>query len=1261
MKKKFAIPALVSVISASLVGAFVASFAWFSTKVTVTTRDNLTGSSDGSYFAYGDGTQYDDPDTAIKEGPYGIETPRQLYNLAWLQYLGYFTTPKYFELANDIDMTGWVLPPIGTTDNPFVSEFNGNGFTVSNLTVTNSLSEILATNKAPSRIKSGHISFTNVNVVGMFGVVGELPGASTSSSVTSVKDFTIAGASIHNGEANTLAGIAAGYVNGPLSNVAITDGANGASEIVTSNASNYSSFDSRFTNISNYGVVGFCEDAYINTMKNTVSEVYNATARTYEYIAKDEGQDTGWGGSIDMQTMYNGLVNVYNTYSNNSDGIYKYYTRRTIVEDVDGTEISNVPSNPVNNTQTGYTSGGGTYQIVHYGYEQKNSQNKVTASYTLARRDTSQYIYLYGHNPEVPANANETVTKTHYPESPAFYISLTVSGTTHYLVANNGAISDTTSSANATKWFYDDEGYIKTTTNNGDTYHYLTYNDDYNGMLTTTNMNSANAWSKKTNGNNIDYSFVDSGNSYHIYYDNGWTLKVTAAPYYYIRNTNNGNNYLSRNGTNVQNVTNRNNATKWYWSETGGYYYPEGDDSVGLVYYYRRNNNNATVNALYIYDATSSYSTPWQPNAALTQLTVEGKTYSRWWGESTDTYYVRYNNGWTTDTTSRTIYIETVAPASSYYVQNPSGGTMKIKTTETYEQPATYETKHTYFPLRQENNNGVPMETNTGYVISGSDDSMAGDIRVSYYGRNANLPNGVNTVYTINDGGRQTVTSGGNNQAIANTFEKYAASRASMQTVLTGSNIYGLHFMDATIGYGPGVCAVAESATVNGNTYENYELPTNCIDFSLKEKGFINFFAGTYFSGNNSFFSLFEVVRDGSNSITNVKRITQVLKDSNEAHSYQYAFDDGTYSVPFMYSNGQKVTLNGGTYTPHSTMGSAYTGYSVVFKTSWIEVNSLTSNYAYYFEIPMNDGEYCLGSVDGGTGAYLMYLDIGANAKKTYRSEIIEYFKLIEELYSYPKGVGIVAAGSQASDLNSFCVCIKSTYNGTLTMQKVTNGDVEEGKYTGAGGEEVTYKYPALTVRNGSNVAQTVEPDSTTVTEIKRMTFFDHDIITNTLNKIIITDTYVGGVKQSRTVEKYTAYNVTTQTGTADDSVKVYIVNGDTVLDYTNQTNNITFNTNGNTTKLLSYFIPVPDGGIINIAFLIKVSETDVDGHNEYAPTGYVITVTLTKQDGVTEDITADCYVTYRVNSDGTYTYTFTINGTNAVAGGDPIEITVTP
>ena len=289
MKKNKIIALLVTLVSSSLVAVMAASIAWFSSKVSVTTEDNLTGSSDGAYFAYGDGTHYDNPDTLIKEGPYGIETPRQLYNLAWLQYLGYFNTPKngvitpvYFELNADIDMTGWILPPIGTTLYPFIGEFNGNGHTITNLTVSNDFNEIKATNKMPSAIRRAE-SLSNVNIVGMFGVIGELDNnitATYDSSVTSVSDFTIAGATIKNSLSETLAGIAAGYVNGPLKNVAITSRAGDtsigedavmASRITTAGAANFDDYTvtennatvAKFKNISEYGVVGYCEEEYL--------------------------------------------------------------------------------------------------------------------------------------------------------------------------------------------------------------------------------------------------------------------------------------------------------------------------------------------------------------------------------------------------------------------------------------------------------------------------------------------------------------------------------------------------------------------------------------------------------------------------------------------------------------------------------------------------------------------------------------------------------------------------------------------------------------------------------------------------------------------------------------------------------------------------------------------------------------------------------------------------------------------------------------
>ena len=115
-----------------------ASLAWFHPTTSVgnngeTNTMPIDGSSSSGYFAYGDGSE---------EKPYGIRTPRHLYNLAWLQYMGYFNNKQlHFELADNVNMSGWTLPPIGTEDNPFISIFNGNGYVVSNLTVSNNFSE----------------------------------------------------------------------------------------------------------------------------------------------------------------------------------------------------------------------------------------------------------------------------------------------------------------------------------------------------------------------------------------------------------------------------------------------------------------------------------------------------------------------------------------------------------------------------------------------------------------------------------------------------------------------------------------------------------------------------------------------------------------------------------------------------------------------------------------------------------------------------------------------------------------------------------------------------------------------------------------------------------------------------------------------------------------------------------------------------------------------------------------------------------------
>ena len=172
----------------------------------------------------------------------------------------------------------------------------------------------------------------------------------------------------------------------------------------------------------------------------------------------------------------------------------------------------------------------------------------------------------------------------------------------------------------------------------------------------------------------------------------------------------------------------------------------------------------------------------------------------------------------------------------------------------------------------------------------------------------------------------------------------------------------------------------AESATILGNTYVNYDLPESSIDFYVVERGFITFMAGDYYTGNNAFFSLHQIFRSGEEQkITAIKEITKVYRHSSLGASrpYIYQYSDGTY------------TNADGTYTGATTLAA---DYEQAFDCSWItnptNGSAFDNQYIYYFEIPCNVGEYALGSVDGKTGAYLLYLDIASNGGDIIQSTV---------------------------------------------------------------------------------------------------------------------------------------------------------------------------------------------------------------------------------------------------------------------------------
>lgn len=135
-----------AVISVLASGLFLsaATFCWFINENEINFPASF-GSTKTAYFAGGDGTE---------ENPYQINSPVHLYNLAWLQYFGYFNlnpeqnngaAQSHFVLTDNVDMSGFgsAIPPIGTAQFPFIGSFNGNDKTISGVTVSDNLNYIL--------------------------------------------------------------------------------------------------------------------------------------------------------------------------------------------------------------------------------------------------------------------------------------------------------------------------------------------------------------------------------------------------------------------------------------------------------------------------------------------------------------------------------------------------------------------------------------------------------------------------------------------------------------------------------------------------------------------------------------------------------------------------------------------------------------------------------------------------------------------------------------------------------------------------------------------------------------------------------------------------------------------------------------------------------------------------------------------------------------------------------------------------------------
>lgn len=317
---------------------------WFDNRIN-SPVELIEGQSTSAYFYDGKGTE---------DNPYIITNRRHLYNLAWLQYIGQFNksnesgviTPVYFKVATtdpvsgatttdtkyitpaDIDCSGLVLPPIGTSQYPFVGIFDGNNSIIRNYTITDSSSDMT---NIPNEIKNNPIyiaadgKLKHCSIIGTFGVVGLLDekvkavdssNASTTFTIsgnakTSVSHFYIDQVNIKPTASNTLAGLIAGYAN---ANVSYCGSYRSKIEFNagTSKLPQKVSDSDAFSNVSSYTLIGD----------------YNPDAVSWT-DRPGKGQQNDWGGSIDFASLSKRLTYIHKTEEKCPSGLGHEYTNAT--------------------------------------------------------------------------------------------------------------------------------------------------------------------------------------------------------------------------------------------------------------------------------------------------------------------------------------------------------------------------------------------------------------------------------------------------------------------------------------------------------------------------------------------------------------------------------------------------------------------------------------------------------------------------------------------------------------------------------------------------------------------------------------------------------------------------------------------------------------------------------------------------------------------------------------------------------------------
>ena len=345
--------------------------------------------------------------------------------------------------------------------------------------------------------------------------------------------------------------------------------------------------------------------------------------------------------------------------------------------------------------------------------------------------------------------------------------------------------------------------------------------------------------------------------------------------------------------------------------------------------------------------------------------------------------------------------------------------------------------------------------------------------------------------------------------------------------------------------------------------------------------------------------------------------------------------------------------------------------------------NSLKETYknsAFYFEIPVPAGEYALGSIPNQTvgdttifnnGAYLMYLDIGNNAKlEVSRTTIIESMTTKIQTIKTFTGVSIVSAASASNYSNSYCIVLKSGIKGDVeyTLDNNTNVgtvNVDTSIYNSTDNiVGVSFKKGQYSVNleTGKDTDQKQEKEATTIQidqpKVKTITkdrvsfydYYDSYSVTNILEVTKTTRTTEEGKEESTPYDIFKAQknkdgNVSSpsepplafmdKTNTnqldlsSDKNISDFLGTYDTEIMETKSQENVAF----------SFSMQSEILGDIEIDFTPVTSLNKDQNSNRYIINGYAISITA-------KDSTQGSILIYDVKRNGN-SYTITFNGAN--------------